>query len=96
MAPQSMGQPTGQPPMSPDTDAPGAVELCIEVAADGTMTVYKEVAGAQGGEMGEQESQRQPASDIGQALKLVLALYKALPQNGEQDQFAAGFNDPNA
>lgn len=77
----------GQDMMANDTDAPGSTELCISVAADGSLSVYKE----SGGEESEQESQRQPAADIGQALALVLKLYKGLDQQAASSQFDAGF-----
>lgn len=73
--------------MSPNSDAAGATELCIEVAADGSLSVYMET----GGEEAEQESQRQAAADIGQALALVLKLYKGLDKQEAQSQFQSGF-----
>ena len=77
----------GQDMAAADNDAPGSTELCISVAADGSLSVYKE----SGGEESEQESQRQPAADIGQALALVLKLYKGLDQQAASSQFDAGF-----
>lgn len=74
----------------PDNDPAGSVELCIQIAPDGGMTVYKEMPGQDGA---QQESERQQVSDIGQALAAVLKLYKALNM-GNQDatsQLQAGF-----
>jgi hypothetical protein len=63
-------------------------ELCIGVMQDGTLMVYKET----GPETQEQESPRQPAASIGEALKMVLDLYKAMePGNGDA-AFQAGFS----
>lgn len=74
----------GQPASSENMTA----ELCIGVMADGTLTVYKET----GQEGAESESPRQPAASIGEALKMVLDLYKAMePGNGDA-AFQAGFS----
>ena len=76
--------------VSPDDNPQGSVELCIQIAPDGGMTVYKEMPGQDGA---QQESERQQVSDIGQALAAVLKLYKALNM-GNQDatsQLQAGF-----
>ena len=74
----------------PDNDPAGSVELCIQVAADGSLSVYKE-SSADGEEANTTESPRQDAADIGQALKMVLDMYKQLSANGQQDQFDSGF-----
>ena len=76
--------------MTADDNPQGSVELCIQIAPDGGMTVYKEMPGQDGA---QQESERQQVSDIGQALAAVLKLYKALNM-GNQDatsQLQAGF-----
>ena len=76
--------------MSPDDNPAGSVELCIQIAPDGGMTVYKEMPGQDGA---QQESERQQVSDIGQALAAVLKLYKAMG-NANADatsQLQAGF-----
>ena len=76
--------------MTADDNPAGSVELCIQIAPDGGMTVYKEMPGQDGA---QQESERQQVSDIGQALAAVLKLYKALNM-GNQDatsQLQAGF-----
>ncbi len=74
----------------PDDNPAGSVELCIQIAPDGGMTVYKETPGQDGA---QQESERQQVSDIGQALAAVLKLYKAMG-NANADatsQLQAGF-----
>ena len=63
-------------------------ELCIAVMADGTLSVYKDG----GEEAGEQESPRQPAASIGEALKMVLDLYKAIEPGNADSAFQAGFS----
>ncbi len=76
--------------MTADDNPQGSVELCIQVAPDGGMTVYKEMPGQDGA---QQESERQQVSDIGQALAAVLKLYKAMG-NANADatsQLQAGF-----
>lgn len=77
--------PGAEPPMQPEMEGEGGAEICIKVAADGSLSVYMEG--------GEGESQPQPVADIGQALKAALELYRSMPQpgGGEQEQFAAGF-----
>lgn len=82
----------GEGAMSPDNNPQGSVELCIQIAPDGGMTVYKEMPGADGE---QQESERQQVSDIGQALAAVLKLYKAMDQgnNDARKQFTEGFGD---
>lgn len=76
---------------NPDSNPQGSVELCIQVAQDGTMSVYKEMPNAAGE---QQESERQQVADIGQALAAVLKLYKAMQQGGNaESQFKAGFGD---
>ena len=54
---------------------------------DGSLTVYKET----GAEANEQESPRQPAATIGEALKMVLDLYKSMAPQGRDDAFQAGY-----
>ena len=86
--PQAMMQDAETPA---DAAAPGeeqdsGVELCIKVAGDGSISVYKET--------GEDEAAEQSAeqvSDIGQALAWALKQYKALDSQGSQSQFDAGF-----
>lgn len=76
--------------MTADDNPQGSVELCIQVAPDGALTVYKEMPNEAGE---QQESERQQVGDIGQALAAVLKLYKALNM-GNQDatsQLQAGF-----
>jgi len=62
-------------------------ELCIGVMADGSLTVYKET----GEEGAESESPRQSAASIGEALKMVLDLYKSMAPQGGDDAFQAGY-----
>ena len=62
-------------------------ELCIGVMQDVSLTVYKET----GAEANEQESPRQPAATIGEALKMVLDLYKSMAPQGRDDAFQAGY-----
>ncbi len=62
-------------------------ELCIGVMQDGSLTVYKET----GPEAREQESPRQNAASIGEALKMVLDLYKSMAPQGGDDAFQAGY-----
>jgi hypothetical protein len=72
----------------PATSEGMLAELCIGVMQDGSLTVYKET----GPEAQEQESPRQPAATIGEALKMVLELYKSMaPQDGD-DAFQAGYS----
>lgn len=69
-------------------DEAGATKLCIEVASDGSLSVYASTnEAAEGGE------QRSPAADIGDALKQVLDLYRKLqlPDASAQDQFRSGY-----
>ena len=72
----------------PATSEGQLAELCIGVMADGSLTVYKET----GPEAQEQESPRQPAATIGEALKMVLDLYRSMNQGDGEDAFKAGFN----
>lgn len=76
--------------MTADDNPAGSVELCIQIAPDGAMTVYKEMPGADGA---QQESERQQVSDIGQALAAILKLYKAMDTQGKDatSQLQAGF-----
>jgi hypothetical protein len=74
-------------------DDTGTTELCIEVAQDGGLTVYMEQGESEAG-----EDQKQPASDIGDALKKVLDLYRQVTskQGGDpQAQFDEGYKNPN-
>lgn len=72
----------------PATSEGMMAELCIGVMQDGSLTVYKET----GDEGAETESPRQQAGSIGEALKMVLDLYKAMePGNGDA-AFQAGFS----
>ena len=76
--------------MSPDDNPEGSVELCIQIAADGSMSVYKETPGQDGAQA---EGERQQVSDIGQALAAVLKLYKAMNQgNDAESQFRQGYS----
>ena len=74
----------GQPANSEGQTA----ELCIGVMSDGSLTVYKET----GEEAAESESPRQPAATIGEALKMVLDLYKAMQPASADDAFQAGYS----
>ena len=74
---------------TPDNDAGQIAELCIAVMQDGSLQVYKE----QGEDPNETESARQNASDIGQALKMVLDLYKQMGQGDATEQMSAGFDE---
>jgi hypothetical protein len=78
-----------QPGMETDDDSGQIAELCIGVMRDGSLTVYMET----GPEESEQESQKQTVSDIGQALKVVLDLYKQIDTQGQDaaSQFDQGF-----
>lgn len=73
----------GAPQAAP---ADTGTELCIKVAADGTLSVYKE-----SGEDEAAEQSAQPAADIGTALKMILDLYKGLAQPGAEQSFDDGF-----
>lgn len=77
--------------MQPDNDAGQIAELCIGVMQDGSLTVYKET----GPEGQETETPRQTVSDIGQALKAVLDLYRQLDTGGKDaaTQFDDGFGN---
>lgn len=76
--------------MTADENPSGSVELCIQIAPDGGMTVYKEMPGQDGA---QQESERQQVSDIGQALAAILKLYKAMDTQGKDatSQLQSGF-----
>ena len=74
-----------------DTDDAGQVaELCISVMQDGSLEVYREGGGADG----ETETPHKKASDIDEALKMVLDMYRELTAGGAQDQMQAGFESP--
>ena len=72
----------------PATSEGQIAELCIGVMADGSLTVYKET----GAEAQESESPRQQAATIGEALKMVLDLYKSMAPQGGDDAFQAGYS----
>lgn len=78
------GDEAGQPASSEGMMA----ELCIGVMQDGTLTVYKET----GDEGAETETPRQPAASIGEALKMVLDLYKSMQPDSGDDAFQAGYS----
>ena len=69
-------------------EADTGTELCIKIADDGQITVYKEM-----GENETAEQSAQPVSDIGQALAWCLKEYKALNTQGKDatSQLQAGF-----
>ena len=72
-------------PADPMQETAGAVEICIKVAEDGSLSVYKESGEAEGA-----EAAATPAGDIGQALKIALDLYRELgasPTGGERGGF---------
>ena len=71
-----------------DSAAAGTMLLCIEVAPDGSMSTYTSKDG--------EESARRPAADIGEALKALLDAHKASAAGTDEQQFAAGFSDPDA
>lgn len=87
--------PMMQAPMGQDEDseggaADGGTELCIKIAQDGSISVYKEV-----GEDETAEDSAEQVGDIGQALSWCLKQYKSL--NGDGDavgQLQAGFGGP--
>lgn len=72
-------------PAQPADDAAGDTEICLKVAADGSMSVYTEKAGDESA-----ADSAQPADSIGTALKMILQAYKGLSTD-EGDQFQAGF-----
>jgi hypothetical protein len=75
----------GQPASSEGMKA----ELCIGVMQDGTFTVYKET----GEEGAETEIPRQSAASFGEALKMLLDLFKSMDPAGGDDAFQAGYSD---
>lgn len=77
--------PMGGQEMAEPAETAGT-ELCIKIAADGSMTVYKDTGDGQG------EQTAQPAPGIGEALKMVLALYKGLTAGQGASQQQAGFD----
>lgn len=83
-----MSAPMQPQPGASGTEPAAATEICVAIAADGSMSVYtKADEGAAG--------QAQPAADIGEALKLVLARYKEMTQgNDEAAAFDSGFGKP--
>jgi len=83
MMPGASGMPETE---DADEAASGEAEICIKVAPDGALSVYMEG--------GKGETQPQPVTDIGQALKAALEMYRSLerPNGGDdQQQFAGGF-----
>ena len=74
----------GQPATSKGMKA----ELCIGVMQDGTLTVYKET----GDEGAETETPRQPAASIGEALKMLLDMFRAMDQGDGDAAFKGGFS----
>ena len=89
-ADSEMGEAPDDEGGNPDNNPPGSVELCIQIAPDGGMTVYKEMPGQDGA---QQESERQQVADIGQALAAILKLYKAMGTANQDatSQLQAGF-----
>lgn len=77
------GDEEGQPATSDGMMA----ELCIGVMQDGTFTVYKET----GEEGAETESPRQSAASFGEALKMLLDLFKSMDPASGDDAFQAGY-----
>lgn len=67
----------------------GSTDLCIRVAADGTLSVYMEQGGMPAGEPA-------PAADIADALKQIVAMYRQTAASDNQDQFNAGFGEQPA
>lgn len=84
-----MPQPPAQPAMTgaPDLEETEAgTEICLAIAADGSLSVYMEKDGA--------EQERQAVPDIGGGLRAILDLYKqaAASQGGDPGQeFDQGF-----
>lgn len=83
-----MPQPGQMAPAMPgenEAAEPAGTEICLAIAPDGSLSVYME--GAQG------EEQRQPAADIGAALKAILDLYKRVATETQDPggQFDQGF-----
>lgn len=71
-----------------DAAEAGTTELCIRVAADGSLTVYQEAEGAAAG-----ASQEYPAADIGEALQIVMQMHKGLQSKAQPGaDFDAGFS----
>ena len=104
-----MAAPAGAMSQAPDDDAGQLAEIVIAVMKDGTFSVYVEDEGAEdqgqepaGGaeppesETAEQGPNAKTANSIGEALKIVLDLYKQV-QSGSgmqsaQDQFSQGYS----
>ena len=89
---QAMMQQGAQPPaagMAPEQDATGTVEITLEVAPDGSLSVSQSSGD-------EQAEQKQPADDIGAALKMILEMYKRLGTAQASDQMSAGFSSNDA
>lgn len=74
------------------TEEPAGFEISIEVAADGSITVSKEDASMEASEGAEPAEGGQPAKDIGEALKIVLQLYRESQAGNSEEAMAAGFN----
>ena len=104
-----MAAPAGAMSQAPDDDAGQLAEIVIAVMKDGTFSVYVEDEGAEdqgqepaGGaeppesETAEQGPNAKTANSIGEALKIVLDLYKQV-QSGSgmqsaQDQVSQGYS----
>ncbi len=89
MPPQNMPMQDAETPAeaaAPGEEADTGVELCIKIADDGSISVYKET-----GEDETAEQSAQPVADIGQALAWCLREYKGLDRQGAESQFDAGF-----
>ena len=76
----------GAAPARGDNEA-GEIEICIAVASDGALTVYKETGDQ---ELAEGAEDRQSAANIGQALKMALDIYRGLGAAAGSEQ--AGFD----
>lgn len=76
--------PNGAPTKPGETESEAGHEFTLQVFPDGRMQVYHEVDG--------QEQERQDVPDIGQALKMVLDLYRANASQDDQEAFEAGYS----
>lgn len=88
-APMDPSMDPGTDPSADGAGGDGSTEICIKVAADGSLSVYMEQGENEAG-----EDQSQPAADIGDALKQALDLYRqvAAKQGGDpQAQFDHGY-----
>ncbi len=66
----------------------GGIELCIKIAGDGSISVYKETGEDESAEQGAQQ-----VGGIGEALQWALKEFKAMSQGDEQSQLQAGFGE---